>query len=87
MSILKARIYDLEYQRQVSELETVRRSQVGSSERAEKIRTYNFPQNRVTDHRINLSVHRLEDVLAGNLDQFIDQLAEADRAERLQAVP
>ncbi|MHB9033183.1 MAG: peptide chain release factor 1 [Anaerolineae bacterium] len=87
MSILRARIYDLEYQRQVSALETVRRSQVASSERAEKIRTYNFPQNRVTDHRISLSVHRLEDVLAGNLDQFIDQLAEADRAERLQAVP
>jgi len=87
MSILRARIYDLEYQRQVSELETVRRSQVGSSERAEKIRTYNFPQNRVTDHRINLSVHRLESVLAGELDQFIDQLAEIDQAERLQAVP
>lgn len=87
MSILRARIYDLEYQRQVSELETVRRSQVGSSERAEKIRTYNFPQNRVTDHRINLSVHRLESVLAGELDQFIDQLTEIDQAERLQAVP
>jgi len=87
MSILRARIYDLEEQRKVSELESTRRSQVSSSERAEKIRTYNFPQNRVTDHRINLSVHRLEDVLAGNLDQFIDQLAEIDQAERLQAVP
>ncbi|MCE5258119.1 MAG: peptide chain release factor 1 [Chloroflexi bacterium] len=87
LSILRARIYDLEYQRKVSELESMRHSQVGSSERAEKIRTYNFPQNRVTDHRINMSIHRLEDVLAGNLDQFIDQLAEVEQAKRLQTVP
>lgn len=87
LSILRARLYDLEYQKQVSELEAVRHSQVGSSERAEKIRTYNFPQNRVTDHRINLSVHRLEDVLAGDLDPFIDQLTEAERSEKLQAIP
>jgi len=87
MSILRARIYDQEYQRKVSELEAVRHSQVGMSERAEKIRTYNFPQNRVTDHRINLSVHRLDDVLTGNIDQFIDQLAAVEQTERLQAVP
>jgi peptide chain release factor 1 len=87
MSILRARIYDQEYQRKVSELEAVRHSQVGMSERSEKIRTYNFPQNRVTDHRINLSVHRLEDVLAGNIDQFIDQLVAVEQADRLQAPP
>jgi len=85
LSILRARLSDLEHQKQASEIDSVRRSQVGSSERAEKIRTYNFPQNRVTDHRINLSVHRLEDVLAGNLDQFIDQLTKADQAEQLLA--
>ena len=84
MSILRARLYDLEYQRQFQELDDSRRMQVGSAERSEKIRTYNFPQNRVTDHRIGLSVHRLEDVLAGELDQFIDPLIAEDQAERLR---
>ncbi len=87
MSILRARLYDLEYQRQVQEVDQNRKQQVGTGERSEKIRTYNFTQNRVTDHRIGLSVYRLEDVLAGSLDQFIDQLSAASEAERLQAEP
>jgi peptide chain release factor 1 len=84
MSILRARLYDLEYQRQVQELEESRRQQVGSGERSEKIRTYNFGQNRVTDHRINLSIYRLESVLNGELDEFIDELIAHERAEALQ---
>jgi peptide chain release factor 1 len=84
MSILRARLYDLEYQRQVEELEESRRQQVGSGERSEKIRTYNFGQNRVTDHRINLSIYRLEGVLAGDIDEFIDELAAQERAKALQ---
>ena len=87
MSILRARLYDLEYQRQFQELDDSRRLQVGTGERSEKIRTYNFPQNRVTDHRIGLSVHRLEDVLAGDLDQFIDPLIAEDEAELLRLAP
>ncbi|NLD73917.1 MAG: peptide chain release factor 1 [Chloroflexi bacterium] len=85
MSILRARLYDLEYQKQLEETGEARRAQVGTGERSEKIRTYNFPQNRVTDHRINVSVHRLEDVLSGELDPFIDELTAREEAERLRA--
>jgi len=84
LSILRARLYDLEYQRQFDEVDKSRRRQVGTGERSAKIRTYNFPQNRVTDHRLGLSLHRLEDVLAGELDGFIDRLVARDQAERLQ---
>ncbi len=87
MSILRARLYDHEYQIKFSEIDEARRSQVGSAERSEKIRTYNFPQNRVTDHRIGLSLYRIEAVLAGDLDEFIDALVAEDQAERLQAQP
>jgi len=85
LAILRARLYDMEYQRQHSELDEARRKQVGSGERSEKIRTYNFPQGRVTDHRIGLSIYRLESVLAGELDPFIDELIAHDQAERLKA--
>ena len=85
MSILRARIYDLEFQRRADEVDEARRKQVGAGERSEKIRTYNFPQNRVTDHRIGLSVYQLEAVLAGDLGQFIQALTEAAEAERLEA--
>jgi peptide chain release factor 1 len=85
MSVLRARLYDLEFQRQFSVIDDARRSQVGSGERSEKIRTYNFPQNRVTDHRIGMSVHQLETVLAGELDPFVDELAARDQAELLAA--
>ena len=83
LSILRARLYDLEYQRQHSEVDEARRKQVGSGERSEKIRTYNFPQGRVTDHRIGMSIYRLESVLAGDLDPFIDELIADDQAARL----
>jgi len=86
MSILRARLYDMEVQRQEAELGAERRSQLGGGDRSEKIRTYNFPQNRVTDHRIGKSSHNLPGVLDGQLDDFIDELALAEQAERLQAV-
>ena len=63
-----------------------RRSQVGSGERSEKIRTYNFPQNRVTDHRIGFTSHRLESILEGDLEELIQALSEADQAEKLRAL-
>jgi peptide chain release factor 1 len=85
MSILRARLYDMEQQRIQDEQDADRRSQVGTGERAEKIRTYNYPQNRVTDHRINISSHNLVAVMDGALDQFIDELATRDQAERLQS--
>ena len=59
---------------------------MGSGERSEKIRTYNYPQNRVTDHRIGLTIHRLESIMNGDLDEFIDELATTDQADRLQAI-
>jgi peptide chain release factor 1 len=68
-------------------VDEARRSQVGSGERAEKIRTYNYPQSRVTDHRINLSNYNLPVVMEGYIDEFIDELALRDEAERLAAVP
>jgi len=83
MSILRARLYDLEYNRQAAELESARRVQVGTGERSEKIRTYNFPQNRVTDHRIGMTVHQLESVLGGEIDQFIDELTAQEQAALL----
>ncbi len=84
MSILRARVYDMEEQKQLAEIEAARRSQVGTGERSEKIRTYNFPQNRVTDHRIGLTSHRLEQILDGELDEFIYELASAEQATKLQ---
>ncbi len=86
MSILRARLYDMEVKRQQAELGAERRSQLGGGDRSEKIRTYNFPQNRVTDHRIGKSSYNLPAVLDGELDDFIDELALAEQAERLQAV-
>ena len=86
LAILRARLYEQELQKQTAEVAETRRAQVGSGERSEKIRTYNFPQNRVTDHRIGLTIHRLPAVMDGDLDPLIDQLAEAEQAERLQAL-
>ncbi|HSQ04420.1 MAG TPA: peptide chain release factor 1 [Burkholderiales bacterium] len=85
MSILRARLYELEQEKQLNEQTATRRSQVGTGERSEKIRTYNFPQNRVTDHRINLTSYQLDSVLSGDLDEFIDELTTRDQAEKLQA--
>lgn len=86
MSILRARLYEIEEQKRRQELDETRRSQVGTGERAEKIRTYNYPQSRVTDHRINLSSYNLPAVMEGAIDEFIDELALRDEAERLAAV-
>jgi peptide chain release factor 1 len=83
MSILRARLFEIEQQKRQDEREEARRSQVGTGERAEKIRTYNFPQNRVTDHRINVSSYNLTGVLDGDLDGFIDELSMRDESERL----
>ncbi|MGB9640706.1 MAG: peptide chain release factor 1 [Anaerolineales bacterium] len=86
MSILRARLYEIEEEKRRNELEQTRRSQVGSGERSEKIRTYNYPQSRVTDHRINLSNYNLPAVMEGDLDEFIDELATRSEAERLATV-
>jgi peptide chain release factor 1 len=86
MSVLRAKLYDLEQERIRSAQEAARRSQVGSGDRSEKIRTYNYPQNRVTDHRINMTIYNLPTVMDGKLDEFIDELATREEAERLQAV-
>mgnify|MGYP001463966961 FL=1 len=86
MSILRAKLYEMEQERLRSEQDAARRSQVGTGERSEKIRTYNFPQNRVTDHRIGMTSHNLPAVLDGELDEFIDELATREESERLQAI-
>jgi peptide chain release factor 1 len=86
MRILRSRLYAMEEQRRQEEQGAARRSQIGSGDRSEKIRTYNFPQNRVTDHRINKTVHQLDAVMNGDLDEFIDELSQNDQAGRLQAV-
>ena len=83
MSVLRARLYDIEQQKREIELGAARRSQVRTADRSEKIRTYNFPQDRVTDHRIKLSASNLPGVLEGNLDQFIQELRAVDQAEAL----
>jgi peptide chain release factor 1 len=83
MRILRARLYQLELERQQSELAGARRSQVGSGERSEKIRTYNFKENRVTDHRIGLTLKRLDQVLEGDLDEFVTALSADEQASRL----
>lgn len=84
MRLLKSRIYEKEKQEQDAKLANERKSQVGSGDRSEKIRTYNYPQGRITDHRIGMSIFQMEDFLNGNLDAMIDNLIAADRAERLK---
>ena len=86
LAILRARLYDIKQRKLDEEVIAERRSQVGTGERSEKVRTYNFPQGRVTDHRIKLTSYGLEGVLAGNLDEFIEQLTTAEQAEKLRAV-
>jgi peptide chain release factor 1 len=86
MAILRARLYQMEQERLETERSQARRSQVGTGERSEKIRTYNYPQNRVTDHRIGKTVYRLNEVVNGDLDEFIEELSTADQAEMLHAL-
>jgi peptide chain release factor 1 len=85
LRVLRARLYELERAKQQAEQESARRSQIGSGERAEKIRTYNFPENRVTDHRVKLTVHRLDAVLDGDLDEFTEALSGEERRRALEA--
>ena len=84
MKVLRSRLYEIEMERQERERASARKSQVGSGDRSEKIRTYNFPQNRVTDHRIGLTLHKLEQVLEGDLDQIIDSLITYYQSEKLK---
>src|SRR5436309_3898888 len=84
LRVLRARLYELERERQQAELSETRRSQIGSGDRAEKIRTYNFPENRLTDHRIKLTVHQLDRILQGELDEFTDALAAEERRRSLE---
>jgi peptide chain release factor 1 len=83
LRVLRARLYELEREKQQAELDATRRSQIGSGERAEKIRTYNFPENRITDHRIKLTTHQLDRSLQGELDAFTDALAAEERRRAL----
>jgi peptide chain release factor 1 len=85
MSILRARLFEIEQQRRQAELEDDRRSQVGTGERSEKIRTYNYPQSRVTDHRIGVSSYNLPVVMSGDIDMFIDELSQRDEAGKLSS--
>jgi peptide chain release factor 1 len=85
MRVLRARLYEQERSRQRQELAAARRAQIGGGERAEKIRTYNFPENRLTDHRIKLTVHQLERILQGELDEFTEALAAEDRRRALES--
>jgi peptide chain release factor 1 len=86
MNVLRARLMDKIQQEQRSEIDSNRKSQVGTGDRSERIRTYNFPQGRVTDHRIGLTLHKLELVLDGQIDEIIDVLTAADQAEKLKEV-
>ena len=84
MKLHRSRLYEQEKQKQETEVANARKSQVGSGDRSEKIRTYNYPQGRITDHRIGLSIYQMEDFLNGNLDEMIDNIIAADRAEKLK---
>jgi len=85
MAVLRARLLDMEQRKQSESIDEERRMQVGSGQRAEKIRTYNFPQNRVTDHRVNLSFHNLQQILDGELDEIVEALISKEQVEQLEA--
>ena len=86
LQVLRSRLYQQKVEEQQSEVAAQRRSQVGSGMRNERIRTYNFPQGRVTDHRIGLTLYRIDDVMNGDLDEIIDALTAAEQAEKLQTM-
>lgn len=86
MRVLRARLLDRAEQEQQDKIASTRKSQVGSGDRSERIRTYNFPQNRVTDHRIGLTTHRLQEILMGDIDEIIEALVSTDQAEKLRQV-
>jgi peptide chain release factor 1 len=84
MKVLRARLYEIEMQKQQDAIAKERRGQVGSGDRSEKIRTYNFPQSRITDHRINFTTHQLHDVLDGDITELLDQVSAFYNAEKLK---
>ena len=84
MRMLRTKLYEMEKQKQDNEISSARKSQVGSGDRSEKIRTYNYPQGRITDHRIGMSIYQMENFLNGDIDEMIDNLIAADRAEKLK---
>jgi peptide chain release factor 1 len=84
MAVLRARLLDIEQRKQEAAITEQRRSQVGTGDRSEKIRTYNFPQDRITDHRIGLTLHNLPQVMEGELDRLIDTLATDEQAKQLE---
>jgi peptide chain release factor 1 len=84
MQYLRTRLYDMENRRQQDAMAAERKGQVGTGDRSERIRTYNFPQNRVTDHRIGLTLNRLDQVLKGDLTEIIEALSMADQAEKMK---
>jgi peptide chain release factor 1 len=84
MRVLRSRLYEVEMDRQNAELASARKQQVGSGDRAEKIRTYNFPQNRLTDHRIGLTLHQLDLIMEGRLQPVVDALIAHFQAEQLK---
>jgi peptide chain release factor 1 len=84
LAVLRARLLDIEQRKQSEKITSERRSQVGTGERAEKIRTYNFPQDRVSDHRIGITLHNLPRVLGGELDDLIDALAATEQTKQLE---
>jgi peptide chain release factor 1 len=84
LRVLRARLYEHERAKQRAELDATRRSQIGTGERAEKIRTYNYPENRITDHRIKLTVHQLDKALQGELDEFTEALGAEERRRALE---
>ena len=85
MKILASRLYEAEQAKRNAELAAERKSQVGTGDRSERIRTYNFPQGRVTDHRIGLTLYKIEQIMNGDIDEIIDALITADQAEKMKA--
>ncbi|HOT05788.1 MAG TPA: peptide chain release factor-like protein, partial [Atribacter sp.] len=86
LRILRSRLLEIEQQKQKAEIDRDRKSQIGSGERSERIRTYNYPQNRVTDHRINLTLYKLDLILEGDLNEVIESLAAEERMRMLEKV-
>ena len=82
--VLRSRLYDMKLQEQNAEISAERRSQVGSGDRSERIRTYNFPQGRVTDHRIGMTIYKLDSFLDGEIDEIVDGLITSDQAEKMK---
>lgn len=86
MQFLRTKLYDAQLQKQNAEMAAERKGQVGTGDRSERIRTYNFPQNRLSDHRINLTLYKLDQIMDGDIYELIRSLSEADQAEKLKAL-